>query len=405
MKKKTNAFEAAIPKIEKIIGYSFRDKSLLTQAFTRTSFCNEHKGKGGEQLQSNEVLEFFGDGVLSVAIISLLMKEHTERYGYGIRTKLGEGDFSNIKSKLSDKKNLSETTKKLGLEQYLQIGEGDQKLGIKTEPSVMEDLFESIIGAIYIDCGMDIKKVTEVVGAILDTSLYTSQTPPVQSAKNALQEWCADKKRRLPSPVYKTLSEEGPDHKKVYERGVYIGERLVGRGKGKNQKLADAVAADVALTVLKNEDKKQTVVVKKVELEPKSTKPVPKAKPSERKAPAKAGQKEAPSRKSASKEQKPSTESKNSTRPETSGATVLLKAHALARKAATPTFKDLGQSEGKGGAEYRIECRFMGISAIGVSGTRLGARESAAGMIAKELKLGAKKKSASVRKRPVAKRK
>ena len=101
-------FRKYIPEIEKTIDYTFRDKSLLKQAFTRTSFCNEHSKESEIPYESNEVLEFFGDSVLSAAIITLLLKEHTKKYEHGIKTKLKEGDFSNIKSKLSDKKNLSE---------------------------------------------------------------------------------------------------------------------------------------------------------------------------------------------------------------------------------------------------------------------------------------------------------
>ena len=246
-----DSFTASIPEIEKIIGYVFRDKSLITQAFTRTSFCNEHGGS----LQSNEVLEFIGDSVLSVSIITFLMDEHTERYAHGIKTKFDEGDFSNIKSKLSDKKNLSECITSLGLEKYLRMGEGDKKLGIEREPSVKEDLFESIIGATYIDCGRNIETVMGVVSRMLDVSLYAVKNPPLQSSKNALQEFCADKKRKLPAPVYKTLSEDGPDHKKTYERGAFIGDRLVARGIGKNMKIADSNAAEAALKILIAEEK------------------------------------------------------------------------------------------------------------------------------------------------------
>ena len=112
-------FEKNIKHIETVIGYTFKDKSLLKQAFTRTSFCNEHKGRCGARYQSNEVLEFFGDSILSAAIVTLLMKDLAKRYEYGISTSLTEGDFSNIKSKLSDKKNLSLTTKRLELQKFL----------------------------------------------------------------------------------------------------------------------------------------------------------------------------------------------------------------------------------------------------------------------------------------------
>ena len=256
--KKRNEFSECIPEIEKKLGYVFKDKSLLMQAFTRTSFCNEHKPSDKEKYQSNEVLEFFGDSVLSLAIVTMIIKDFSERYPYGIKTELGEGDFSNIKSKLSDKKNLSDRMRELGLSRYLRMGEGDSKLGVENEPSVMEDLFESIIGAIYIDSGMDMTRVMKTVSGMLSAKQYlTKGTVPVQSAKNALQEWCADKKRRLPPPVYKTVSESGPEHKRVFERSCSIGERTYAVGVGKNQKLADADAAAKALKVLMEEEKKK----------------------------------------------------------------------------------------------------------------------------------------------------
>ena len=140
-----------LKEIEKKIGYAFKDKSLLIQAFTRTSYCNEKNFGNRDNLSSNEVLEFFGDSVLSAAIVSMLMRDRTKRYEHGILAELDEGELSIIKSGLSDKKNLSRSIAALGLEKYLLLGEGDEKLDIRHEPSVMEDLFESIIGAVYID--------------------------------------------------------------------------------------------------------------------------------------------------------------------------------------------------------------------------------------------------------------
>ena len=314
-----------IPKIEKKIGYTFKDKSLLTQAFTRSSFCNEHKVRGGRAIISNEVLEFFGDSVLSTAIISLMLREKTERYEHGIFTKLNEGDFSNIRSKLSDKRNLSKTMQQLGLQKYLRMGEGDSKLGIENEPSVMEDLFESIVGAVYIDCDMDISRVIKVVSGMLDVSVYFSaEAAPIQSYKNALQEWCADKKHRLPAPLYKTVSESGPDHNKIYERAVVIGDRQVATGKGKNQKLADAAAAEAALNILKSES------LPKIEVN--------------------------------------------------YDAIHALKNLATKNKQPSPQFRDLGETDKStpSSREYSIECRFMGVSATASAKSKQLARTYAA---------------------------
>ena len=318
-------FTKHIPEIEQKIGYVFKDKSLLTQAFTRSSFCNENKICGGKGYMSNEVLEFFGDSVLSTAIISMMLRDKTERYEHGVYTNLREGDFSNIRSKLSDKRNLSLSTANLGLQKFLRMGEGDGKLGIENEPSVMEDLFESIIGAVYIDCGMDISVVIRVVSGMLDVSTYFSgQTVAIQSHKNALQEWCADKKHRLPAPIYKTVSESGPDHKRIYERAVIIGDRIIATGKGKNQKIADSAAAEAALEILKKEGQK----AQNVNISSLSD----------------------------------------------------LKSHAIKHKQPSPEFRDLGETPAStvSAREYMIECRCMGVSATATAMSKQEARALAA---------------------------
>ncbi len=349
-------FEKNIPEIEKRIGYRFSDKSLLRQAFTRTSFCNEKKSRTGAPYQSNEVLEFFGDSVLSAAIITLLLQDFSERYEHGIFTDLGEGDFSNIKSRLSDKKNLSRATASLGLQEFLIMGEGDAKLGIKDEPSVMEDLFESIIGAIYIDSDMDMRITISSVSRLLDVNEYLSRASGViQSYKNALQELCADKKHRLPPPVYKTLSESGPDHKKVYERAVYIGDKLYAVGVGKNLKIADAIAAEKAFKMFEEREAKKPI-----------------AKPAK----------------------------KNT---EISGDPLKkLKEIAQKEKRVSPEFRDKGESlrSNEKLREYQIECRFMGKSAIGIGSDKRSAKENSAEKLLVLLKeeKGEKKQSADSKK-------
>lgn len=324
-------FTKNIPQIEEILGYTFNDKSLLTQAFTRASFCNEnHRGK--VKYTSNEVLEFFGDSVLSTAIVTLLLKEKTRKYEYGIFTELNEGDFSTIRSNLSDKKNLSATTKSLGLEKYLLMSHGDEKLEIGSEPSVMEDLYESIIGAIYIDSGMSLEAVVAVVERTLDVSSYVSEaSAPKKNAKNLLQEWCDDKKHRLPHPEYRVLSAVGPDNKKTYECGAYIGEKLYGKGIGKNQKLAEAEAARIALELLQAEAKQ----------------------------------------------------------PKVDAATVAQKLRELSSKNKVPSaeYRDLGETENSNinVKEYAIECRFMGKTAEGRGLSKQDARVAAGLIILDEI--------------------
>ena len=377
--KKTS--ELNVREIEKKINYTFKDKSLLIQAFTRTSFCNEINSTAKVKYHSNEVLEFFGDGVLSLSIISFLLKECTERYEHGIKTELKEGDFSNIKSKLSDKQNLSKSMKALGLEKYLLMGEGDAKLGIQNEPSVMEDLFESIVGAIFIDSDMSINAVIESVSGMLDMSVYTSKQKISQSAKNALQEWCADKKRRLPPPRYETLSEDGPDHKKTYMRACYIGDKLMGRGIGKNFKLADAAAAEDALkSLMASEDPNTKTNVVKNSDNAKSDN-----KTKDKKQSAKTEKALIPA-----EEKKVEKPVKTTSKKATSAAT-LLKNYAVSNKKSSPIFKDLGERKNGQKVEYAVECSFSEESAIGIGPTRPEARENACQLVADALGIGKKK--------------
>lgn len=251
MKETFMKFLKNVSEIESRIGYVFRDKGLLKQAFTRASFCNEANRYEKQPYQSNEVLEFFGDSILSATIVTSLIKTKTERYTHGIRSSLDEGDFSNIRSKLADKKNLSENVRRLGLQEYLIMGEGDAKMGIENERSVMEDLFESIIGAIYIDSNFDMSAVTASVERMLDLSVYlTRAKAPMQSYKNLLQEWCVDKSRRMPPPVYEKRAEKGPDHDKTYTCVCIVDGKKIGEGSGRSIKLAESAAAEMALKKL-----------------------------------------------------------------------------------------------------------------------------------------------------------
>ena len=321
-------FDENIEKIEEAIGYRFRDRSLLRQAFTRTSWCNEQNRGRRVKFQSSEVLEFIGDSALSTAIITMLMSEESERYEHGLLTELCEGDFSNIKAGLSNKHNLAISTKALGLEKYLIMGEGDERLGIGNQPSVMEDLFESIIGAIYVDSGMSIDPVIASVARMLDISVYKSdggKQAVRQSAKNELQEWCANKKRRLPAPIYVTLSDSGPDHKKSFVRGCYIGDTLYGKGEGKNQKIADSAAAEAALERLVAEESQRS--------EDEST--------------------------------------------------AELRRLCAERHAPPPSYKDLGETERstEQNREYASECVALGHTARGMGRSKKEAKSCAAGML------------------------
>ena len=118
----------------------------------------------------------------------------------------------------------------------------------RSERSVREDLFEALIGAIYIDSGFNTGAVISSVELMLDLSVYLSKERSVsKSSKNALQEWCADKRRRLPPPEYKLIGEVGPDHDKLYTVEVIVDSVSMGVGSGRNVKAAESAAAEKAL--------------------------------------------------------------------------------------------------------------------------------------------------------------
>jgi dsRNA-specific ribonuclease len=239
----------------------------------------------------------------------------------------------------------------MNIEKYLLLGEGDTKLGVQDEPSVMEDLFESIIGAIYVDSGNDMKRVINSVSKMLDVKSYSSERgAPIQSYKNSLQEWCADKKHKRPAPIYKTVSESGPDHKKVYERACYIGDKVYGIGQGKNLKLADSAAAEEALKALTAELEMLTV---------------------------------------------------QATFEKTSLSVQKLKEYAAKKKKPTPEFRDLGETAKSTptAREYEIECRFLGYSAKACA---YGKREAKALAAEKILQQIEKESSKPIAKKPAS---
>jgi dsRNA-specific ribonuclease len=199
----------------------------------------------------------------------------------------------------------------------------------------MEDLFESIVGAIYIDSDNDMRAVIASVAKMLDMKAYAqSGAAPLQSSKNQLQEWCADKNHRRQSPVYKTIAEDGPDHKKVYQRACYIGDKVYGIGEGKNQKIADAKAAEEALATLIREYEREKC---------------------------------------------------KNTLGDVELACQKLKEHAQKSKKTTPEFRDLGETDGSTpqSREYAIECRFDGMSAVGRAADKHEAKAIAADKILK----------------------
>lgn len=191
-----------IKKIENVIGYHFKNEYLLQQAFVRKSYAKE---KGGEH---NEVLEFIGDKVLDVKIVELL----SYKYGDVNNDKEYENDYSEgklteLKKRLVEKKMLASRIDSLDLAQYLIMGKGDVEQGVDDSPSVKEDLFEAIIGAVAIDSDFNYKKLDEVIELMLDPEYYLDNDfDESNNFVNLVQEWSLKEYSELPEYSYQEYS-------------------------------------------------------------------------------------------------------------------------------------------------------------------------------------------------------
>ena len=152
-----------ITKIEKKIGYTFKDKALLKQAFTRSSYRNEHP-----DARVNEVLEFFGDMVLSYVVSSILLDRYTFRDDSGLVSYMQEDAFTKMRSNCTSNDYIAEKIRTLGIQDYLIMGNGDEKLGMDESDSACSNLFESLAAAVYLDSdqNLDITRafVTKLLG-------------------------------------------------------------------------------------------------------------------------------------------------------------------------------------------------------------------------------------------------
>lgn len=207
-------------KIENLIGYEFDNLALLQQAFVRKSFSEEN---GGE---NNEVLEFIGDKALDLAVVKILM----EKFGYYVEnenefsTDYSEGEFTNLKKRLVEKKMLAHRIDILGLNQYLIMGKGDINKNAQDEPSVKEDLFEAIIGAVALDCGWDLETIESVVDLMLEPNYYLDNDFDDDNYVNLVQQWFQKNygvlpEWKFPDEIYLQNIEIGILRRPIIEQG------------------------------------------------------------------------------------------------------------------------------------------------------------------------------------------
>ncbi len=214
--------------LEKNIGYTFKDKSLLKAAMTHSSYANENKGN----IPYNERLEFLGDAVLQLITSEKLFRESSH---------MAEGKMSKQRAALVCEEALAGYSAEIQLGQFLLLGKGEEASGGRNRPSILADAFEALIGAMFLDGGMEVAK--KFVLRFVDAAHLS-----LQDYKTLLQEIIQKNPGERLS--YVVSGEHGPDHDKSFEVQVHLNSNVIGKGTGKSKKQAEQAAAKEALALM-----------------------------------------------------------------------------------------------------------------------------------------------------------
>ncbi len=202
--------------------------NLLDQALTHRSFTNENGSNN-----TNERLEFLGDAVLSMIVSEELYNKYPD---------YSEGALSRHRSEIVNSQNLVQVAKRIGLDKILQLGKGERKVDLA--PKILEDSFEALLGAIFLDTGL--AKTRALIKDIFkDYFQNPSKSTPVGSGKTLLQEMMHKKYQSV--PIYQLDRTEGPKHKSIFYTKVFYLDQVIGSGEGPSKKASEESGAWSAL--------------------------------------------------------------------------------------------------------------------------------------------------------------
>lgn len=213
------------------LGITFDNIELLVTAFTHRSYVNEHRKTVKEH---NERLEFLGDAVLELVVTEYLFTNFSEP----------EGILTNWRSALVRTESIGAAAAKLGFEPMLRLSRGEKRGTDRARAQILANSFEAVTGAIYLDKGYDVAKKF-ITDNILSTFKTILETGSWMDPKSHLQEVAQSKDGF--TPMYKVLSEEGPDHDKTFTVGVFVNGVLKGKGEGPSKQAGQQKAAEEAL--------------------------------------------------------------------------------------------------------------------------------------------------------------
>ncbi len=217
-------------KLEEKIGYHFHDRELLQTALTHSSYANEKHGEA----QSYERLEFLGDSILGLV---------TAEFLYTHEPRLPEGRMTRLRAELVCEVSLHKTALELGLGRYMRLGRGEEHTGGRERPSILADMVEAIIAAMYLDSGMEQAKSFILSRILNDVEFGDSHRSA--DYKTQLQELVQRRSNQV--ITYRLKGESGPDHDKTFIFELLINGETCGEGSGKTKKEAEQMAARKAL--------------------------------------------------------------------------------------------------------------------------------------------------------------
>lgn len=225
--------EEILGELEEKIGYLFKDKKLLRQAVTHSSYANE---MNINKYEDYERLEFLGDAVLELVTSDFLFRKRKEN---------SEGRLTKLRASIVCEPALAFCAREISLEQYILLGKGEEATGGRGRDSIVSDVMEAVIGAIYLDGGLE--EASAFIHRFVLSDLEHKQL--FYDAKTTLQEIIQQENNG--ALRYKLVKEEGPQHDKIFEVEAYVGEKLVGAGSGHSKKAAEQQAAYQALLARK----------------------------------------------------------------------------------------------------------------------------------------------------------
>ena len=216
--------------VQRRIGYKFKNIRLLENAITHSSYANE------KHLKSNERLEFLGDSVLSVIISDYLYKKMSDT---------NEGDLSKLRANLVCEQSLDKVARRIGLDEGLMLGRGEEMTGGRKRPSIVSDAFEAVLAAIYLDSDIETARnwLLPLMKNDIEDAIAGRRSGDY---KTALQEKI--QKQHSGTISYEIIKEEGQAHRKNFTVSVLLDDREIGTGTGSSKKEAEQNAAKMALS-------------------------------------------------------------------------------------------------------------------------------------------------------------